>query len=121
MKKRVLVLDDSELVLEMAKDFLVESGFDVAVAMDLMEANSHLFKYDPHVIVIDVMMPMLSGDKTARVLKQNKNTSQIPILLLSSKPEDELRRLVAESGAEGFLRKPFTKRDIVAKIEEVMQ
>jgi DNA-binding response OmpR family regulator len=121
MKKKILVVDDSEVVLAMASDALTEAGFDVIVALSLLEANGHLFRSEkPDVIVMDVMMPMLNGDKATSLLKSNKVVGHIPILLLSSKGEDELRRLVLESGADGYIRKPFTNRLFVEKINEAI-
>ena len=122
MKKKILVVDDSEVVLAMVSDALTEGGFDVVVATSLLEANSHLFRSKkPDAIVMDVMMPMLNGDKTASLLKNNKVTNHIPILLLSFKSEDELSRLIRESGADGFIRKPFTNRLLVEKINDAIR
>ncbi|HEX8960905.1 MAG TPA: response regulator [Geobacteraceae bacterium] len=122
MKKRVLVVDDSEIVLAMAREALENGGFEVVTATNAMEANNYIFsKRKPDLIVLDVMLPMIDGDKKAKMLRENDDTKDIPILLLSSKPEDELRRLVRESGADGFIRKPFAHRQMVAMIEETIE
>ena len=121
VRKRVLVVDDSEIVLDMARQALEEGGFEVVTAMSAMEANEYIFcENKPDLIIMDVMLPMLDGDKKAKMLKENELTREIPILLLSSKPENELRWLVQESGADGFLPKPFTKRLMVARVEETI-
>lgn len=121
MKKKVLVVDDSEIVLAMARDVLEEGGFEVVTALSALEADRYIFAQDkPDLIVLDVMLPMLDGDKKARMLKENKLTRDIPVLLLSSKPEDELRRLVKESGSDGFIRKPFTARLMVTRVEDTL-
>ena len=122
MKKKVLVVDDSEIVLTMARDVLEEGGFEVVTALSALEADKYIFGQDkPDLIVLDVMLPMLDGDKKARMLKENKLTMDIPVLLLSSKPEDELLRLVKESGSDGFIRKPFTALLMVSKVAEAMR
>ncbi len=122
VRKRVLVVDDSEIVLDMARQALEEGGFEVVTATSAMEANEYVFcENKPALIIMDVMLPMLDGDKKAKMLKENELTREIPILLLSSKPENELRWLVQESGADGFLRKPFTKRLMLAKVEEAIR
>jgi DNA-binding response OmpR family regulator len=122
MKKRVLVVDDSEIVLEMARDALEKGGFEVVTALNAREADKYIFCQEkPDVIVLDVMLPMLDGDKKAKLLKDNKLTRDIPILLLSSKPEEELRWRVQESGADGFVRKPFGHGELVEKIEETLR
>lgn len=117
MKKRVLVVDDSEVVLAMAREALEEGGFEVVTASDAKEADPFIFgQQRPDLIVLDVMLPVLDGDKKAKMLKENAATRDIPILLLSSKPEEELRWLVAECGADGYMRKPFGHRQLVDRV-----
>ena len=122
MKKRVLVIDDSPIALAMAREALEEGGFEVVTALDAKEADTCIYgKNRPDLIILDVMLPMLDGDKKAKMLKGNELTSDIPILLLSSKPEEELGLLVDESGADGFIRKTFGHLQIVAKVEDTLR
>ena len=101
MRKRILVVDDSETVLAVARDVLERAGFDVVSALDAHEADQYIFCQDkPDLIVLDIMLPGLEGHTKAKAL------------------EDHVRRLVYESGADGYLRKPFTDEEIVAKIKE---
>lgn len=120
MSKRVLVVDDSEIVLEKAGEALTPKGYEVLTALNARSADSIIYGNNrPDVIIMDVMMPMLDGDKKTRMLKADAAVCDIPVLLLSSKPESELAKLAAESGADGFIRKPFTFRDMIEKIEAV--
>jgi CheY-like chemotaxis protein len=120
MSKRVLVVDDSEIVLEKASEALVAKGYEVFTALSAQAADRFICSdCRPDVIIMDVMMPMLDGDKKARMLKDDAATSDIPVLLLSSKPERELMQLAAESGADGFIRKPFIFRELIETIEAV--
>ena len=122
MKKRVLLIDDSEVVCTMTSDALEKNGYEVITAANGLEANRYLFQRDkPDIIIIDVMIPLLNGNKTAKLIKENVNTRQIPILLLSSKPEEELHRLTLESGAEGFIQKPIDIALLGKKIEETLR
>jgi DNA-binding response OmpR family regulator len=122
MKKRILLVDDSEVVLAMTGDALASSGFEVITATNGLEANRYLFQRDkPDIVIIDVMIPILNGNKTAKLLKQNENTKQIPVILMSAKPADELRRLVVESGADGFVQKPIQIPLLVRQIEETLR
>ena len=122
MKKRVLLIDDSEVVCTMTSDALEKNGYEVLTAANGLEANRYLFQRDkPDIIIIDVMIPLLNGNKTAKLIKENANTRQIPILLLSSKPEEELHRLTLESGAEGFIQKPIDIALLGKKIEETLR
>ena len=120
-KQKILIVDDSELVLAMARDALEEAGYEVFAATNGIEANSYIFSVNkPDLIILDVMLPMLDGNKKAKLLREKEFSREIPILLLSSKSEDELRRLTAEAGADGFIRKPFTSAGIVASIREYL-
>ena len=120
-KQRILVVDDSELVLVMARDALEEAGYEVLTATNGIEANSYIFSVNkPDLIILDVMLPMLDGNKKAKLLREKEFSREIPILLLSSKSEDELRRLTAEAGADGFIRKPFTSAGMVESVREYL-
>lgn len=122
MKKRVLVVDDSEIVLGKASEALVAGGYEVDTALSAMEADDYLYgAHRPDLVIMDVMMPQLDGDKKARLLKRDDKTKDIPILLLSSKSEDELEALAREACCEGFIRKPFTSGQMVAKVSETLR
>ena len=121
MKKRILVVDDSEVVLAMAAEALEEGGFEVVTAPDARDAGALIFaERMPDLIILDVMLPDLDGDKKAKKLKDDERTRSIPILLLSSKTEEELRWLVKVSGADGFIRKPFGHRQLVEQVEAAL-
>ena len=120
-KQKILVVDDSELVLVMARDALEEAGYEVYTATNGIEANSYIFsKNKPDLIILDVMLPMLDGNKKAKLLREKEFSRQIPILRISSKSEDELKRLTIEAGVDGYIRKPFTNAGIVASVREYL-
>ena len=120
-KQKILIVDDSELVLAMARDALEDAGFEVLTATNGIEANSFIFsKNKPDLIILDVMLPMLDGNKKAKLLREKEFSKQIPILLISSKSEEELTRLTAEAGVDGFIRKPFTSAGIVSRVHEFL-
>lgn len=123
MAKKILVIDDSPLVLAMASDALAAAGFKVLTALNNIEANSYIFSNDnrPDLIIIDIMMPLLAGDKKAKILKDKDFSRDIPILFISSKDEAELARLVAEAGADGYICKPFTPEGIVSRVKMALK
>ena len=121
-KQKILLIDDSEIVLVTARKALEEKGFEVITAMRAIDANKYVFCQDqPDLIILDVMLPMLDGDRKAKMLKDNELSRDIPILLISSKPEPELQRLVTQCGADGFIRKPFADEQIVAKVQDTLR
>ena len=121
MQKNILIIDDSELVLVMAKDALEDAGYQVWTATNGIEANRYIFsKNRPDLIIMDIMMPMLDGNKKAKILKENEMSRDIPILLLSSKSDQELRSLTQEAGADGYILKPFSPIEIVSKVRKCL-
>ena len=104
-KKRILLLDDSAITLEMEKAVLEDRGYKVAAAANLLEFQAQLEQFQPEVILTDLMMPDISGKDIVRVLKQDFHTEKIPIILFSSKTDDELQEISEQAGADGFLSK----------------
>ena len=104
-KRRILLLDDSPITLEMERAVLEDRGHAVAVAKNLLEFQTLLETFEPEVILTDLMMPDISGKEIVRVLKQDFHTEKIPIILFSSKPDDELQEIAEQAGADGFLSK----------------
>jgi CheY-like chemotaxis protein len=104
-KKKILLLDDSVITLEMEKAVLEERGYEVAVASNLLEFQQALDGFQPEVILTDLMMPDISGKDIVRVLKQDFHTERIPIVLFSSKPDEELQEIAEQAGADGYLSK----------------
>jgi two-component system, OmpR family, alkaline phosphatase synthesis response regulator PhoP len=121
--KKILVIDDSELVLAMASDALKSAGYEVFTATNGIEANSFIFSTTnrPDLIIIDIMMPLLDGNKKAKILKEKDFSKDIPIMFISSKSEAELEKLVEESGADGYICKPFTNQGIVSSVRKVLK
>src|SRR5512137_58707 len=104
-KKKILLLDDSAITLEMEKAVLEDRGYEVAVASNLIEFQAALDAFQPQVILTDLMMPDISGKDIVRVLKQDFHTERIPIVLFSSKPDEELAEIAEQAGADGYLSK----------------
>jgi DNA-binding response OmpR family regulator len=118
--KRVVVIDDCKLTLAIARDLLEEAGFEVLTAESGIEANPYIFQpTKPDLLLVDVELPMLRGDQKVRLLKSGSKSKDIPVILISHKPEAELEALARESGAEGWLAKPLrpdTLLDLVRRL-----
>ncbi len=104
-RRRILLLDDSTITLEMEKAVLEGRGHAVAVASNLLEFQDRMAEFQPEVILTDLMMPDVSGNDIVRVLKQDFHTEKIPIILLSSRPDEELAPIAEAAGADGYLSK----------------
>jgi DNA-binding response OmpR family regulator len=123
MAKKILVIDDSPLVLAMASDALQAAGFEVFTATNGIESNSYIFSTNnrPDLIILDIMMPLLDGNKKAKILKDKDFSKDIPILFISSKDEAELSQLAEESGVDGYICKPFTPQGIVSSVRKALK
>jgi len=114
----ILVIDDSESILSFAKDALESSGHTVITTTNGMAANKHVFGTNkPDLIVLDLVMPLLDGDKVLAAFKQSSIASAIPVLLFSTKPEEEIKAIAEKHNAEGYIQKPI-KADAFREIIE---
>ena len=119
-KKRILLLDDSAITLEMEKAVLEERGYTVATASNLLEFQQQVEKFAPEVILTDLMMPDISGKDIVRVLKQDFHTERIPIILFSSKPDEELAEIAEQAGADGYLSKSHGIEKLGDMVDELV-
>ncbi len=119
-KKRILLLDDSAITLEMEKSVLEDRGHKVAVASNLIEFQEQLDKFQPEMILTDLMMPDISGKDIVRVLKQDFHTEKIPIVLFSSRPDEELAQIAEQAGADGFLSKSHGIEQLGEMVDEIV-
>jgi len=106
-RKQVLVVDDDPLVVKILKEPLQKEGYHVRVASHGLEALKQVKDSRPDLIILDILMPMLDGFKTARLLKFDKRYKDIPIIVLTSRATEGERKMGEQVGANEFLYKPF--------------
>jgi CheY-like chemotaxis protein len=119
-KKKILLLDDSTITLEMERAVLEDRGYEVAVASNLLEFQAELDRFKPEIILTDLMMPDISGKDIVRVLKQDFHTEQIPIVLFSSKADEELAEISEQAGADGYLSKSHGIEKLGDMVDELV-
>jgi DNA-binding response OmpR family regulator len=121
MGRHILVIDDDPVLLTVASDYLVEAGFAVSTANCGIYSNNIIYgKNPPDMILLDVIMPLMSGVKKAKLLKQREKSAHIPIILMSSKEEQELKMLAEEALANDYLCKPFTAEQLIEKVRNLL-
>lgn len=117
MAKHIVIIDDCRVTLAILSDILEEAGFKVSTAEDSVYSNHLIYgSSPPDLILLDVMLPHMSGDKKAALLKNREKSRNIPVLLISSKEEQELHNIAMRSGANGFLRKPFNSEQLLTTV-----
>jgi DNA-binding response OmpR family regulator len=113
MKKRILVCDDDEGILEVLTIILQNGGYDVKALSSGKEVKKMIKEYHPDVLLLDVMMPEANGKDIAIELKKNK-TIRTPIILLSA--VNNFEQIARETGADDFMVKPFDMKALLAKV-----
>ena len=109
----ILVCDDSPPILQAVSMILNRGGYRVLTASSALEAVGLARQEHPAVILMDVIMPGVGGDFAASVLHDEPELADIPVVFLSALSEDELREHVENTGAKGFITKPFRKDDLL--------
>lgn len=121
MKPRILIADDEPDVLMLVGSNFASAGFDVACAPDGTAALADARREVPALIVLDIMMPGLTGIEVLRALKRESATAAIPVILLSARCAEVDRVLGFELGADDFVRKPFSPRELVLRARAILQ
>jgi DNA-binding response OmpR family regulator len=118
-KKRILVVDDEPNIREVVELYLRREGFEVEVTGDGAAALAAIERKMPDLIVLDLMLPVLGGLQVTRVLRQGDYN--IPIIMLTAKGEEADRIAGLELGADDYLTKPFSPKELVARVKAVLR
>jgi CheY-like chemotaxis protein len=119
-KPTILIVDDEPDVVTLWQRALVMEGFQVIPAFDGISALDIAETERPDLVLLDIMMPMMSGFEACRLLKNNPQTQDIPVLCVTSAQNPDLRKNVENAGAQGLLIKPFTTKELVAQIHRYL-
>lgn len=120
-KKKILVVDDEPHIVELVRFNLEASGFKVIEAMNGQKAIELAQSENPDLILLDLMLPGTDGLEVCRFLRQQKSTREIPIIMLTAKSEEIDKVLGLEIGADDYITKPFSPRELVARIKAVLR
>ncbi len=118
--KQILLVDDDPLIIRLLKDPLEKAGYQVKVATHGLEALQTVKERRPDLIILDILMPMLDGFKTARLLKFDKRFKDIPIIVLTSRNTEGERRMGEQVGANEFLLKPFRLPQVLEVVKRYL-
>ena len=114
----VLVVDDERKIAHLVRDYLENAGFRVVVAYDGKMATAQ-FRYEqPDLVVLDLNLPGMDGIDVARAIRQERNT---PIIMLTARVEETDRIVGLELGADDYVTKPFSPRELVARVRAVLR
>ena len=122
MKTRnVLVVDDEPDIVELVSYNLTKEGFEVSSASDGEEALNRIRKDGFDFLILDLMLPGIQGMELCRILRNDPKTKNLPIIMLTAKGEEVDRILGLEIGADDYITKPFSPRELVARVRAVLR
>ncbi len=119
--KRILIIEDEKPIREMIAFGLRRAGFEVAEAQDCRAGRTLLVDKRPDLILVDWMLPDMSGLEFTRQLKRDTSTRELPIILLTARAEETDKVAGLEGGADDYVTKPFSPRELVARINAVLR
>ncbi|MBU2044003.1 MAG: response regulator [Candidatus Omnitrophica bacterium] len=118
-KKRILVVDDEQALVELVKMRLEANGYEVLSAFDGQEALDKARKEKPDLIILDLMLPKIDGYKVCRMLKFDEKYKKIPIILFTARAQESDKKMGQDVGADSYIVKPFEPKALLAKIKEL--
>jgi len=121
MREKILIVDDEKDIIKMLDYNLKKEGFRIVVARDGEEAVDLAKKEYPDIIILDIMLPGMDGLEACKILKSEVKTASIPIIMLTAKTQETDKVVGLELGADDYVTKPFSPRELIARIKAVLR
>lgn len=118
---KVLIIEDEEHISELIKYNLEAAGYQVSAAYDGEEGLKAVFEYLPDLIILDLMLPKMDGISVCNKVRNTKETEEIPIIMLTAKSSEMDKIIGLEIGADDYITKPFSVRELQARIKTVLR
>lgn len=119
--RTIAVIDDEPGIVQIARDYLERSGFRVVAAGDGSSALRVIRAEQPSLVVLDLMLPEIDGLDVLRALRADPATRALPVILLTARVEETDRLIGLELGADDYITKPFSPRELVARVRAVLR
>ncbi len=119
--QHILIVEDEQAIREMTAFGLRRAGFEVAQAEDCRGARSMIADRQPDLILLDWMLPEMSGLKFVRSLKRDSKTSDIPVIMLTARSQEEDKVKGLDNGADDYITKPFSARELHARVRALLR
>ena len=121
MNANILIADDEPNQLELMSFNLSNAGYSIIKAANGKEAIELIENHSPDLIILDWMMPKMSGIDVCRTLRSRSETKQIPIIILSARSEDSDKSLGLDTGADDYISKPFSPKELISRVKALLR
>ena len=121
MNASILIADDEPNQLELMSFNLTNAGYSIMKAANGKEAIELIENHSPDLIILDWMMPKMSGIDVCRTLRSRSETKQIPIIILSARSEDSDKSLGLDTGADDYISKPFSPKELISRVKALLR
>ena len=121
MNANILIADDEPNQLELMSFNLSNAGYSIIKASNGKEAMELIENHSPDLIILDWMMPKMSGIDVCRTLRSRSETKQIPIIILSARSEDSDKSLGLDTGADDYISKPFSPKELISRVKALLR
>lgn len=112
--KKILICDDDRGILEMLEMLFEDTGYDIIPEANSLNVKSIMERESPDLVVLDLWMPVLSGDQVLKMIRENPSTSQLPVIVISASTDG--RTIADHAGATNFLAKPFDVDELLGMV-----
>jgi diguanylate cyclase (GGDEF)-like protein len=119
-KKKILVIDDSVLILEMISDILRAENYDVIIAKSGEEGLEKVATEKPDLVLLDVVLPIIDGFEVCRILRADESNNLMPIIMLTSQCSEDDKLTGLELGADDYIIKPFNPRELISRVRNTL-
>ncbi|WP_316797701.1 response regulator [Pedobacter frigidisoli] len=116
--KKILICDDDEGILDMLELILEDTGYTIIPEKNSLNIKHLIENQSPDLILLDLWMPVLSGDQVLRTLRKNPETMHLPVIVISASREG--KQIAAEAGASAFISKPFDFDELIGTIKHYL-
>jgi CheY-like chemotaxis protein len=120
MAKKILVIDDEKLIVEVTRVLLESNGYEVVSATDGREGFDTARAEEPDLILLDLMMPVLDGWGTLELIRDEESTRSIPVIIFTAKEMASPSKLVKDRGASDYIAKPYEIEDLLNKVRDLL-
>ena len=121
MKKSVVIIEDEPFIIEALTFLLENEGLDVRSISDGANAIDFIIKSKPNLVILDIMLPNVSGMKILEDIRSMGEISNLPVLMLTAKGQKKDRRAAEEAGVSKFMTKPFDNQELIENVKAMIR